>query len=146
MRRLPLCRLAVVATLLVAGCSGPTTPKGDLHTEATSAPASADASKAEAHSADISIGRPPAKLRVTWRTLEHEGVKHLLGYTVTVLETGSGVALSHGGTGRRVNTGTKADPVAELPFLVTASGKSGCGSWSETKQVVVRADGSHAVK
>ncbi len=145
----------VLISVLLVGCSGPTTPVGPLGTplkfsegldQQHHAPSVPVVDPTKRHQATFSLGDPAAKLRLTWTKLEKNNHWFLASAAVEVMESAPGVSLQLDSASSPINIGTAQAAIEERSFLLTWSRQALFQTRRGTVQVRFAANGKWSME
>jgi hypothetical protein len=142
--------VAAIAMLATGACSGDTTPVGPLGPvhdlrpllpEGVRAHAPADEAAVERR-AEVTVGEPPAKVAVKWRTFADGKGAYIASMALEVVATADGISLDGGPFGSPVNRGTVDAPMQSVGWRIVWSKAGVSGKKSGTVAGDVLADGT----
>lgn len=147
--------MALIGSLLLMGCGGPTTPVGplgtplqfseglDQHNDSPSVPV---VDPSQRHQATFNLGDPAAKLRLTWTNLEKDNHLFLASAAVEVVEAAPGVSLQLDSASNPINIGTTQAAIEQRSFLLTWSRQTFLKTQRRTVQVRFAANGKWSME
>ncbi|MFC2172177.1 hypothetical protein ACFLU6_06045 [Acidobacteriota bacterium] len=140
----------LVLLLVLASCGGGGTPRGPLgntvdlrqHLPAEIAALAPSDTEAMEHQAEMSVGNPPARVLIKWRTFKKGQSAYLLSVSFEVVDSARGVELSTNAWAEPDNIGTEDAVLQQMSVGVNWRRKAKPANRAGGRSCRIRADGT----